>query len=68
MKRVGDKGQSVDKQRSGYYSGTALNKGNLQCNQGTKKVIVSGDSVFENALNMARQLGWSGCVFGNVTF
>ena len=68
MEKVRNKHQSVDKRRSGYYSKTALNKGRLQCKQGSKSVIGSGSSIFENALNMAKQLGWSGCVFGNVKF
>ena len=54
-------GQKVNVQRSGYYKANGLNKAKLFCNQGKRKVIGSGSSVFENGINMASELKWNGC-------
>ncbi len=54
-------GQKVNVQRSGYYKANGLNKAKLFCNQGQKKVIGSGSSVFENGINIASELKWNGC-------
>ncbi len=54
-------GQNVNSQRSGFYKANGLNKAELVCNQGRKKVIGSGSAVFENGINMASKLSWNGC-------
>ncbi len=54
-------GQSVDRATKGTYKANGLNRAKLRCNQGKKKVIGSGSSVFENGINMAKKLKWNGC-------
>ena len=54
--------QNVNRVWRGYYKTNGLNKARLSCNQGKKKVIGSGSSVFENGINMASKLKWNGCI------
>ncbi|MRG94268.1 hypothetical protein [Polyangium spumosum] len=54
--------KSVTRAQWGKFKTGSRNNANLICDQGTKPVVGTGKSVFENGRNMATQLGWKNCV------
>ena len=68
--KLTSKGHKVNWKWRSHYSDNSLNSGKLICkrkNGAAKsnevKIIGNGSNIFPNALNMAKQKGWSVCYF-----
>lgn len=63
MIKTFESGKHINALYLGHYSVNGLNKANLCCQEGKRKVIGQGSEVFTNAANMRSQLGWkTSCV------
>ena len=62
MIKTFESGKHINTLFRGHYSVNGLNKANLRCQEGKRKVIGQGSEVFTSAANMRSQLGWKkGC-------